>query len=77
MNGVDISHYQDGLNIANLASDGYEFAILKLSEGHTIADPCFDRFHAACLQNKVPVGAYVFSHATTEAAAFDRRLQLI
>lgn len=69
MNGVDISHYQDGLNIANLPNDGYKFAILKLSEGHTIADPCFDKFYAACQQYKIPAGAYVFSYATTEAAA--------
>lgn len=69
MNGIDISHYQDGLDIKNVLSDSYEFVILKLAEGHTIADPCFDKFHAECLKHNIPVGAYVFSYATTEAAA--------
>ncbi len=69
MKGIDISHYQEGLDVSLLPSDNYEFAILKLSEGHTIPDPCFDKFHAGCLKNNIPVGAYVFSHATTEPAA--------
>lgn len=69
MTGVDLSHYQQGLDVKFLPSDNYEFAILKLSEGHTIADPCFDKFYSDCLKNNIPVGAYVFSHAVTEAAA--------
>ena len=59
MNGIDISSWQSNLNLATLDVD---FAILKLSEGRTWADPSFDAFYA---QAKVPVGAYVFSRATT------------
>lgn len=63
MNGVDISSWQSTLNLADLNVD---FAILKLSEGRTWADPSFDAFYT---QAKVPVGAYVFSRATTVQSA--------
>lgn len=59
MNGIDISSWQSNLNLATLDVD---FAILKISEGRSWVDPCFDAF---CKQAKVPIGAYVFSRATT------------
>ena len=46
-----------------------DFAILKISEGQTFTDPCFDEFYNAARAVGVPVGAYVFSHAVTEEAA--------
>ena len=63
MKGIDISSWQSNLNLADLNVD---FAILKLSEGRTWADPSFDAFYG---QAKVPVGAYVFSRATTVQSA--------
>lgn len=59
MKGIDISSWQAGIDLERL---GIDFAILKISEGKTWADPQFDTFYT---QAKVPVGAYVFSHATT------------
>lgn len=61
--GIDISNWQRGINVAALQTD---FLICKLCEGADWIDPCFDEFYSAA---KVPVGAYVYSHATTEAAA--------
>lgn len=59
MKGIDISSWQAGLDISKL---GIDFAILKISEGKTWADPQFDTFYTNAT---VPVGAYVYSHATT------------
>lgn len=67
MTGIDLSHYQDGLDLGNMS--GYSFAILKISEGKGLADSSFEKFYAAAAANKIPVGAYVYSHALTPDAA--------
>ncbi len=61
--GIDISNWQRGIDLTALQTD---FIICKISEGDDWTDPWFDEFYNAA---KVPVGAYVYSHATTEAAA--------
>lgn len=61
--GIDISSWQKGFD---LAGAGVDFAICKISEGQKWIDPCFNDFYAAA---KCPLGAYVYSHATTEEAA--------
>lgn len=62
MNGIDISSWQKGIELRAL---DIRFAILKLSEGMTWADPCFDGFYSAAQAIGLPVGAYVFSRATS------------
>ena len=69
MNGVDLSHYQDGLDLKYLRSGGFTFAILKISEGRSLADSSFERFYAMAQEHEIPVGAYVYSHATDPTAA--------
>ena len=64
MNGVDISSWQRGLPASALNQNN--FAILKISEGQGWRDPCFDEFYDAAT---IPLGAYVYSHATSEADA--------
>lgn len=64
MKGIDISSWQRGLS-----SLPVDFAIIKISEGRTWVDPCFDDFYALAQREGVPVGAYVFSYATTEETA--------
>ena len=66
MKGIDISSWQRGLY---LPSAGVDFAILKISEGRTWNDPCFDGFYNDALGAGIPLGAYVFSYATTEDEA--------
>lgn len=61
--GIDISSWQAGLDIGKL---GIDFAIFKISEGKSWVDPQFDTFYTNAT---VPVGAYVYSHATTIQAA--------
>ena len=69
MNGVDLSHYQEGLDLSALKRGGYSFAILKLSEGRGIADASFDKFYDMAQSHGIPVGAYVYSHATNASVA--------
>ena len=68
MKGIDISSWQRGLY---LPAAGVDFAILKISEGRTWADPCFDGFYNDALGAGIPMGAYVYSYATTTAAAVE------
>lgn len=64
LRGIDISSWQAGLPASALNS--VDFAILKISEGTSWVDPQFDNFY---LMAKIPLGAYVYSHATTEDEA--------
>ena len=64
MRGIDSSSWQRGLS-----SLPVDFAILKISEGKTWSDPWFNEFYDLAQAAGVPVGAYVYSHATTPTAA--------
>lgn len=69
MKGIDISNYQAGLDLIRAKSAGIEFAICKLSEGRTYKDRQFDTFYQQAQSCGLPLGAYVYSHATTPDAA--------
>lgn len=71
MKGVDISHYQNGLTIRQLKQAGYDFAIIKLTEGVSIVDKAAFDFYREAYELGFPVGCYCYSHAATakEAAA--------
>ena len=75
--GIDISHYQEGLDLSLLKDSEYRFVILKLSEGRTLADPSFDKFYSACEANGIPVGAYVYSHATNVSVATEEAVHAL
>lgn len=64
LRGIDISSWQAGMSASALNS--VDFAILKISEGQSWVDPQFDNFYNAA---RIPLGAYVYSHAVTEAEA--------
>lgn len=64
LHGIDISSWQAGMSAFSLNS--VDFAILKISEGSSWVDPQFARFYG---EATIPLGAYVYSHATTEAEA--------
>lgn len=69
--GIDISSWQEGLNLASIKKQGAEFVILKIGEGRTVTDRCFGDFYRAAWEAGIPVGAYYFSHATTEQSAIE------
>lgn len=64
LHGIDVSSWQAGIPASALNS--VDFAILKISEGESWVDPQFDTFYNAA---KIPLGAYVYSHAVTETDA--------
>ena len=64
LHGIDISSWQAGIPAASINS--VDFAIFKISEGASWVDPQFNNFYSRAT---IPVGAYVYSHATTEAEA--------
>ena len=64
LHGIDISSWQSSMSAFSLNS--VDFAILKVSEGTSWIDPQFARFYG---EATIPLGAYVYSHATTEAEA--------
>ena len=64
LRGIDISSWQEGMPASSLNS--VDFAILKISERSTWADPQFNTFYKNA---KIPLGAYVYSHAVTEEEA--------
>lgn len=66
LRGIDISSWQAGLSAASLNS--VDFAILKISEGTGWSDPQFANFYDMAT---IPLGAYVYSHATTEDEAIE------
>ena len=69
MNGVDISHYQKGLTIRQLKQAGYDFAIIKLTEGVSIVDDAAFAFYREAYELGFPVGCYCYSHAATAKEA--------
>jgi GH25 family lysozyme M1 (1,4-beta-N-acetylmuramidase) len=70
MTGIDISHYQAKMtDFAAAKTGGVCFAIIKATEGTTISDRSFATHYAGATAAGLPVGAYVFSHATTPEQA--------
>ena len=65
MRGIDISHYQEGLDIAKLAGSGLEFVILKITEGTSYQDAAAPHFYMSAKEAGIPVGGYCYSHALT------------
>lgn len=58
MNGIDISKWQSGLKIANVASD---FVIIKATEGVGYKDPSFDTFINQAISLGKRIGVYHFA----------------
>ena len=69
LKGIDISVWQSGFtDFEPFKNAGYRYVICKISEGQS-ADKCFEQHYGNCVKSNVPVGAYVFSHATDTSKA--------
>lgn len=67
--GMDISVWQPSFtDFISFKKAGYGYLICKISEGQS-TDRCFEQHYANCIKNNVPVGVYVFSHATNNTKA--------
>lgn len=69
LKGIDISVWQSGFaDFEPFKDAGYGYVICKISEGQSI-DKCFEQHYGNCVKSNIPVGAYVFSHATNTSKA--------
>ena len=69
LKGIDISVWQSGFTDFEPFKDaGYGYVICKITEGQS-ADRCFEQHYGNCTKINIPVGAYVFSHATNTSKA--------
>lgn len=64
--GYDISVWQDGLDLNKIPNES--FAIIRAGFS-TTEDRCFNKFYKQLKANGVPVGAYWYSYAHSEAEA--------
>ena len=69
--GIDISYYQDGIDLSKAKSEGVKFAILRAGftgYGDGLSkykDTSFETFYNQCKSLNIPVGAYWFSCANS------------
>lgn len=61
MNGIDVSHYQDGINLAKIQAD---FVIMKATEGTSYVDPCCDSHYQEAKKGRKLLGVYHFARGT-------------
>lgn len=77
LKGIDISKFQNGLNLAQAKNGGIDFVILRAGytgygDGVSKAkDPTFEGFYAAAKSIGLPVGAYYFTIATNYQKGVD------
>lgn len=70
MNGIDISEFQDSLDVKSLKQSGVDFIIIRVGYGTTIIpDPSFEKHYNAAVSAGIPVGAYFYSLATSTTNA--------
>lgn len=65
LNGIDISHWQRGLNISKVDAD---FIILKATEGVGYVDSCFDAWAKQVIASKKKLGIYHFADGGSSGA---------
>ena len=71
LNGIDVSHYQDGINLAKIQAD---FVIMKATEGTSFVDNCCDSHYQEAKKAGKLLGVYHFARGkgdgTEEAEYF-------
>lgn len=65
--GIDVSRWNGNIDWRTVASYGMGFAILRITEKGNIIDSTFEPNYKGCIENKIPVGVYKYSYATTIA----------
>jgi phosphatidylserine/phosphatidylglycerophosphate/cardiolipin synthase-like enzyme len=67
--GLDISHFQHGLDLARVKGEGYTFVIVKATEGATGRDADYAGFRDAANANGFHLATYHFLRQESTAAA--------
>lgn len=63
--GIDVSAWQGQINWPTVAAYGMDFAILRITESGNKIDSTFEHNYQGCIQNKIPVGVYKYSYASS------------
>lgn len=69
--GIDVSRWNGNIDWKTVANYGMGFAILRITEQGNIVDSTFEPNYKGCIENKIPVGVYKYSYATTIAQIED------
>ena len=69
--GIDVSRWNGTIDWKTVANYGMGFAILRITEKGNIVDSTFEPNYKGCIENKIPVGVYKYSYATTIAQIED------
>ena len=69
--GIDVSRWNGNIDWKTVANYGMGFAILRITEKGNIVDSTFEPNYKGCIENKIPVGVYKYSYATTIAQIKD------
>ena len=66
--GIDVSHYQGGMDMAAAFSGGVQFVIAKLSDGDSWRDANFSGFNSDVKENQGLFAAYHWLRSTSKPA---------
>ena len=69
--GIDVSRWNGNIDWKTVANYGMGFAIIRITEKGNIVDSTFEPNYKGCIENKIPVGVYKYSYATTIAQIED------
>ena len=69
--GIDVSRWNGKIDWKTVANYGMGFAILRITEKGNVIDSTFEPNYKGCIENKIPVGVYKYSYATTIAQIED------
>lgn len=66
--GLDLSHYKPGANLAKAKAEGYQFCILKATEGNTFIDSTFRSYLSQCRDVGMVFAAYHYYKSSVTVA---------
>ena len=71
LKGIDVSKWNGKINWAKVKNTGTQFSILKIIDKSCNAEPSFEDNYIGSIENKIPIGVYNYSYATTMEKAID------
>ena len=74
MKGIDISHWQRGIDLAAVDCD---FVIFKATQGTNYIDPCFQKFYAQAMSLGKKIGLYHYYGSGESEAQAEHFLQTV
>lgn len=74
MKGIDISHWQRGIDLAAVDCD---FVIIKATQGTNYIDPCFQKFYAQAMSLGKKIGLYHYYGSGEPEAQAEHFLQTV